>query len=51
MTKQRKVNIIGGGVIGLSLGWELSQHGLDVTIIQKDTAKQTTSWTAGGILP
>lgn len=51
MTKRRNVKIIGGGVIGLSLGWELSQRGLDVTIIQKNTAKQTTSWTAGGILP
>ncbi len=51
MTTQRKISIIGGGVIGLSLAWELSQQGVDVTIIQRDTAKQTTSWTAGGILP
>ena len=30
-----KVNIIGAGVAGLSLGWRLLQAGADVTILER----------------
>ncbi len=51
MTRRKHVTLIGGGVIGLSTGWELIQRGADVTIIQGEDAKRSTSWSAAGILP
>jgi glycine oxidase len=43
--------IIGGGIIGLSLAYELSAHGQRVIVV--DTAKAThqASWAAAGVLP
>jgi glycine oxidase len=54
--------IIGGGVIGLSLAWELTQRGHRVVVVERGvpldsqsaTSSETTyctSWTAAGILP
>jgi len=54
---QNAVNIVGGGVIGLAVAWELSRRGHSVTLIERnsdhvnDPAAHPTSWTAGGILP
>ena len=45
------IAIIGGGVIGLSMAWELSRRGADVTVLDKGPMAQATSWTATGILP
>ncbi len=44
--------VIGGGVIGLSIAWEASQHGLSVTLLE-DRAEvgRGCSWAAAGILP
>ena len=47
----KSVMIIGGGVIGLSAAWELSQRGFLVTLIDKDTTGGGTSWAGAGILP
>ena len=43
--------IVGGGVIGLSLAWELARRTYDVTIVDRDRAGHATSWAAVGILP
>ncbi len=42
--------IIGGGVIGLSLAYELSQHGLRVRVVDRATPGQESSWAGAGIL-
>src|SRR6478672_13731677 len=45
------VLIIGGGVIGLSLAWDLAQHGCSVQIIDKGPIGREASWAGAGILP
>ena len=43
--------IIGGGVIGLSLAYELARHGLRVRLIERGSPGQEASWAGAGILP
>lgn len=43
--------IVGGGVIGLSLAWELAGHGLAVHVIDRGAAGREASWAGAGILP
>lgn len=45
-----RVIIIGGGTIGLSIGFELERRGTPVTIFEKDRAGRGTSWQAAGML-
>lgn len=45
-----RVAIIGGGVIGLSLGWRLAQAGCPVTIFERGIAGRGASWAAAGML-
>jgi glycine oxidase len=47
----QRIAIIGGGVIGLSLAWELAQRGVDVDLYERDRIGAGTSWSASGILP
>lgn len=42
--------IVGGGVIGLSIGWMLSRSGASVTVIERGEAGRGTSWASGGML-
>lgn len=51
MSGIQSVSIVGGGVIGLSLAWELAKRGLEVTLVERDDIKRSTSWSAAGILP
>lgn len=44
------VAIIGGGVIGLSLAWELSQRGHQITLIDQEAFGKKASWAGAGIL-
>ncbi len=44
------VVIAGGGIIGLSLGLELLQRGLAVTVLDRQQAMSSASWAAGGML-
>ena len=46
----KKVIIIGGGVIGLGIGWQLAKAGADVTIHERGQAGRGASWAAGGML-
>jgi len=42
--------IIGGGIIGLSIGWQLRRKGISITIYERDTAGKSSSWMAAGML-
>lgn len=43
--------IIGGGVIGLSLAYELSRRRQPVTLLERERVGQKASWAGAGILP
>jgi glycine oxidase len=43
--------IIGGGVIGLSIAWELAGRGNQVALYDSGPVGRGTSWAAAGILP
>lgn len=45
-----RVIIIGGGVIGLSIGWQLAKAGCGVSIYERDCAGRSASWSAAGML-
>ena len=45
-----RVAIIGGGVIGLGLGWRLARAGCPVTVFERDEAGKAASWASGGML-
>jgi glycine oxidase len=46
-----RVTIVGAGVIGLSLAWELARRDLQVRVIERGDAGREASWAASGILP
>lgn len=43
--------IIGGGVVGLSLAWELAGCGLQVHVVERGQFGREASWAGAGILP
>ena len=45
------VLVVGGGVIGLSVAWELARHGLTVRVLERGTPGREASWAGAGILP
>lgn len=45
-----KIAIIGAGIIGLSLGWQLARCGYSVEIFEKGEAGKQASWAAAGML-
>lgn len=45
-----KIIIIGGGVIGLGIGWQLAKSGTSVTIFDREEAGRAASWAAAGML-
>ena len=46
----KKIIIIGGGVIGLGIGWQLAKTGAAVTIYDRADAGRAASWAAAGML-
>ena len=46
----KKIIIIGGGVIGLGIGWQLAKAGATVTIYERAEAGRAASWAAAGML-
>ena len=48
--KNKKILIIGGGVIGLGIGWQLAKAGASVTIYEQAEAGRAASWAAAGML-
>lgn len=49
-TPRPSVAIIGGGVIGLAIGWRLAQAGCPVEIFERGEAGKGASWAAAGML-
>lgn len=45
------VLIVGGGVIGLSLAWELAGRGVRVHVLERGEPGREASWAGAGILP
>jgi glycine oxidase len=45
-----RVAIVGGGVIGLAVGWRLAQAGCTVSIYERGTPGRGASWAAAGML-
>jgi glycine oxidase len=45
-----RIAIIGGGVIGLAIGWRLRQAGAPVTIFERGEPGRGASWAAAGML-
>ncbi|MCH9653739.1 MAG: glycine oxidase ThiO [Planctomycetes bacterium] len=45
------VNIVGGGVMGLSIAYELANHGFSVSIYDRRELGKEASWAGAGMLP
>lgn len=45
------VVVIGGGVIGLSIAWELAEHGVPVKVLDQGRTGREASWAGAGMLP
>lgn len=43
--------IVGGGVIGLSLAYELSKRGMKVRVLERGEPGQEASWAGAGLIP
>ena len=48
--ENKEILIIGGGVIGLGIGWQLAKAGATVTIHERGQAGRAASWAAAGML-
>jgi glycine oxidase len=46
----RRVTVVGGGVIGLSCAWRLAEAGHTVTLIAPNPGQEGASWVAAGML-
>ena len=49
-TERRPVAIVGGGIIGLSIGWQLLRRDVPVVLFERDEAGRGASWIAAGML-
>ena len=51
MTHPHHSLIVGGGIIGLSIAWNMARHGCRVTLLERNRVGRATSWAGAGILP
>lgn len=47
----KDVIVVGGGVIGLSIAWELAGQGMTVAVLEQGEFGREASWAGAGILP
>ena len=47
---EKRVIVVGAGVIGLSLAFELAERGRQVTLLEKESVGKQASWAGAGIL-
>jgi glycine oxidase len=45
-----RVQVVGGGVIGLACAWQLSRHGHEVTLVAPAPGREGASWVAAGMI-
>lgn len=45
-----RVAIVGGGVCGLGVGWQLARRGAEVTLFERDEPARAATWAAAGML-
>jgi glycine oxidase len=45
-----RVQVVGGGVIGLACAWDLSRNGHEVTVVAPAPGRDGASWVAAGML-
>ena len=49
---RRRVGVVGAGMVGLSTAWFLQEHGIDVTVLERDDVAAGSSWgNAGWLTP
>ena len=46
----QKILIVGGGVIGLSIAWELNRRGFETIVVDVNQFGKKASWAGAGIL-
>lgn len=51
MRTPHRTIVIGGGIIGLSIAWQMSRRGCRVRLLERDRVGRATSWAGAGILP
>ncbi len=44
------IAIIGGGICGLGIGWQLARRGASVTVFERDEAGKSATWAAAGMI-
>ena len=50
--RPRRVAVVGAGMVGLSTAWFLQEHGVEVTVIERDDVAAGSSWgNAGWLTP
>lgn len=47
---QTEVAVIGGGIIGLSVAWQLARAGVETVVFERSEAGKSASWAAAGML-
>lgn len=47
---KNRVLIVGGGAIGLAIGWRLAKAGREVEIFERDRIENSASWISAGML-
>ncbi len=51
MNESTEVTVLGGGVIGLAVAWELAKNGYQVRAVEANRWGSGSSWAGAGILP
>jgi len=50
MGEPGRIAIVGGGVIGCGIAWELARRGADVTLVERGQIGREASWASAGIV-